>query len=200
MRRWCWRSAPRARTCARCSSASSSTTIWTAKPTENTARATRDAVILFQRRNGLTVDGRVGPDTAAALGVTLSSLRLLVPPRRRSSPPTTAAGQAGLRRGARGELQGAVAVAAVVLNRVESASFPNTSAASSTRAGPFPASPMARSTTRPIPRPSARRWTPSTAGTPRAAASTTTIPARPTTNGYARARSKTVIGNHYFAV
>ena len=35
--------------------------------------ATRDAVILFQRRNGLTVDGRVGPDTAAALGVTLSS-------------------------------------------------------------------------------------------------------------------------------
>ena len=35
--------------------------------------ATRDAVMLFQRRNGLTVDGRVGPDTAAALGVTLSS-------------------------------------------------------------------------------------------------------------------------------
>ena len=34
---------------------------------------TRDAVMLFQRRNGLTVDGRVGPDTAAALGVTLSS-------------------------------------------------------------------------------------------------------------------------------
>ena len=30
---------------------------------------TRDAVILFQRRNGLTVDGRVGPATAAALGV-----------------------------------------------------------------------------------------------------------------------------------
>ena len=30
---------------------------------------TRDAVMLFQRRNGLTVDGRVGPDTAAALGV-----------------------------------------------------------------------------------------------------------------------------------
>ena len=35
--------------------------------------ATRDAVMLFQRRNGLSVDGRVGPDTAAALGVTLSS-------------------------------------------------------------------------------------------------------------------------------
>ena len=34
---------------------------------------TRDAVKWFQRRNGLTVDGRVGPATAAALGVTLSS-------------------------------------------------------------------------------------------------------------------------------
>ena len=33
---------------------------------------TRDAVILFQKRNALTVDGRVGPRTAAALGVTLS--------------------------------------------------------------------------------------------------------------------------------
>ena len=29
---------------------------------------TRAAVRLFQKRNGLTVDGRVGPDTAAALG------------------------------------------------------------------------------------------------------------------------------------
>ena len=33
---------------------------------------TRDAVIWFQQRNGLTVDGKVGPRTAAALGVTLS--------------------------------------------------------------------------------------------------------------------------------
>ena len=33
---------------------------------------TRDAVIWFQQRNGLTVDGRVGSKTAAALGITLS--------------------------------------------------------------------------------------------------------------------------------
>ena len=34
---------------------------------------TRDAVKLFQRRNGLTADGKVGPATAAALGVTLTA-------------------------------------------------------------------------------------------------------------------------------
>ena len=34
--------------------------------------ATRNAVLRFQRKNGLTADGRVGAKTAAALGVTLS--------------------------------------------------------------------------------------------------------------------------------
>ena len=34
--------------------------------------ATRNAVLRFQRNNGLTADGRVGPATAAALGGTLS--------------------------------------------------------------------------------------------------------------------------------
>ena len=33
---------------------------------------TRDAVRAFQRKNGLTADGRVGPATAAAMCVTLS--------------------------------------------------------------------------------------------------------------------------------
>ena len=87
---------------------------------------TRDAVMLFQRRNGLTVDGRVGPDTAAALGVTLSSS---------GSSSTSATIISADHRllsklvyaEARGEsYKGQVAVAAVVLNRVESASFPNT--------------------------------------------------------------------------
>ena len=36
-------------------------------------RATYDAVIWFQQKNGLTIDGRVGPATAAALGLTLTS-------------------------------------------------------------------------------------------------------------------------------
>ena len=94
---------------------------------------TRDAVILFQKRNGLTVDGRVGSRTAAALGVTLSGSG--------SSSTSTAASSAStgyvssdhrllaklVYAEARGEpYKGQVAVAAVVLNRVSSSSFPNT--------------------------------------------------------------------------
>ena len=89
--------------------------------------ATRDAVIWFQKRNGLTADGRVGAKTAAALGVTLKGSA--------SSATTTgsqtSANQYLLARlvyaEARGEsYKGKVAVAAVVLNRVRSSSFPNT--------------------------------------------------------------------------
>ena len=82
---------------------------------------TRDAVLLFQKRNGLTVDGRVGKATAAALGVTLTS----------STSTIVSADQKLLAKlvyaEARGEsYKGQVAVAAVVLNRVSSSSFPNT--------------------------------------------------------------------------
>ncbi len=87
---------------------------------------TQAAVRLFQRRNGLTVDGRVGPDTAAALGVTLSA-----------SASTSAAGSSSssneyllarlIYAEARGEpYKGKVAVGAVALNRVRSSQFPNT--------------------------------------------------------------------------
>ena len=89
--------------------------------------ATRNAVILFQRRNGLTVDGRVGPATAAALGVTLSSSASAAT----SSTASVSSDQYLLARlvyaEARGEsYKGKVAVAAVVLNRVRSSAFPNT--------------------------------------------------------------------------
>ena len=78
---------------------------------------TRDAVLLFQKRNGLTVDGRVGKATAAALGVTLTSSTSS------SSSTIVSADQKLLAKlvyaEARGEsYKGQVAVAAVVLNRL----------------------------------------------------------------------------------
>ncbi len=90
---------------------------------------TRDAVEWFQRRNGLVVDGRVGKKTAAALGVTLtgssssssssSSVSIVSSDHRLLAKLVYAE--------ARGEsYKGQVAVAAVTLNRVASASFPNT--------------------------------------------------------------------------
>lgn len=89
--------------------------------------ATRKAVVWFQQRNGLTVDGRVGPKTAAALGVTLSASASTAV----TTSSSTSANQYLLARlvyaEARGEsYKGKVAVAAVVLNRVRSSSFPNT--------------------------------------------------------------------------
>ena len=89
---------------------------------------TRAAVLSFQKKNGLTADGRVGPATAAAMGVTLSgsgggsaaaSASIISADHRLLSRLVYAE--------ARGETyKGQVAVAAVVLNRVASASFPNT--------------------------------------------------------------------------
>lgn len=88
---------------------------------------TQAAVRLFQRRNGLTVDGRVGPDTAAALGVTLSASASASA----SSGSSASSNQYLLARliyaEARGEsYKGKVAVGAVALNRVRSSQFPNT--------------------------------------------------------------------------
>ncbi|MGI6239774.1 MAG: spore cortex-lytic enzyme [Christensenellales bacterium] len=89
--------------------------------------ATRDAVRWFQRNNNLAVDGRVGPATAARMGITLASAGS-------SSTGSTAIISADHRLlsrlvygEARGEsYKGQVAVAAVVLNRVRSSQFPNT--------------------------------------------------------------------------
>ena len=82
----------------------------------------------FQRANGLAADGRVGPKTAAAMGVSLSGGSSVVAA---SSASVISADHRLLAKlvyaEARGEVyKGQVAVAAVVLNRVASASFPNT--------------------------------------------------------------------------
>ena len=92
---------------------------------------TRNAVLRFQRKNGLTADGRVGAKTAAALGVTLSGGSASSSSASSASTSYVSSDHRLLARlvyaEARGEsYKGQVAVAAVVLNRVSSASFPNT--------------------------------------------------------------------------
>lgn len=90
---------------------------------------TQNAVMYFQRKNGLTVDGIVGSATAKAMGVSLSGST--------SSSGTTTANKVSnsdlyllsccIYGEARGEsYTGKVAVGAVILNRVASSSFPNT--------------------------------------------------------------------------
>ena len=92
---------------------------------------TKSAVQLFQRKNGLTADGIVGSATAKAMGVTLSGSNTNTS----SNNNTTASGLSNsdlyllsccIYGEARGEsYTGKVAVAAVILNRVKSSSFPN---------------------------------------------------------------------------
>jgi N-acetylmuramoyl-L-alanine amidase len=97
---------------------------------------TESAVKSFQKKNGLTADGIVGKKTAAALGINLDG---------GSSQSSANSGNlyllARLVHGeARGEpYRGKVAVAAVVLNRVKSASFPNTVAGVIYQSGAFDA-------------------------------------------------------------
>ena len=83
---------------------------------------TEKAVRWFQQKNGLNVDGQVGDQTLAALGMSVSG---------ESSGGSGSSGSMDLlarliSAEARGEpYEGQVAVGAVVLNRVEHPSFPN---------------------------------------------------------------------------
>ena len=100
---------------------------------------TQRAVIAFQKKNGLTADGIVGTQTAQALGMNLDGGT------NGGGGTTTGGGSTGgsisvnanendiqlLARAVYGEARGEpyvgkVAVAAVILNRVKSPSFPNT--------------------------------------------------------------------------
>ena len=92
---------------------------------------TVEAVKYFQRKNGLAVDGKCGPKTLAALGINVSTtqqstsgdvdlLARLISAEARGEPYT-----------------GQVAVGAVVLNRMEHPSFPNTMSGVSYQPGAF---------------------------------------------------------------
>lgn len=99
-------------------------------------KQTYDAVVWFQRKNGLKVDGVVGESTAAALGVTLAGS---VSAASYNESETYLLGRL-VHGEARGEpYVGKVAVAAVVLNRVKSPSFPNTISGVIYQAGAFDA-------------------------------------------------------------
>ncbi len=99
---------------------------------------TKAAVIYFQKKNGLVADGIVGTKTAQALGMSLSGS---------TSKPASGGNSnsadlnllAHVVYGeARGEpYTGQVAVAAVVLNRVRSSSFPNSVAGVVYQSGAF---------------------------------------------------------------
>jgi N-acetylmuramoyl-L-alanine amidase len=93
-----------------------------------TGPGTKKAITLFQQQHGLTADGIVGNQTLKALGMKTSSSN------NNASGATSSYSDADIQLltrliygEARGESYvGQVAVGAVVLNRIKSASFPNT--------------------------------------------------------------------------
>lgn len=96
-------------------------------------QTTYNAVIEFQRKNGLTADGVVGKATLSALGITAAgtSTTTTTTTTATSASTTTSSDLELLARAVYGEARGEpyigkVAVAAVVLNRVKSSSFPST--------------------------------------------------------------------------
>ncbi len=97
---------------------------------------TKEAVIWFQKKNGLTADGVAGPKTLAAMGISSSSSS--------SSSSYSESDRTLLARVIYGEARGEsyvgqVAVGAVILNRVKHPSFPNTLAGVVYQKGAFDA-------------------------------------------------------------
>lgn len=84
------------------------------------------AVKLFQKKNGLTVDGIAGTKTLAAMGITSSGSQSQSGTYSDSDVTLLARLIYGEARGE--SYVGQVAVGAVVMNRIKSASFPNTMA------------------------------------------------------------------------
>ncbi len=100
-------------------------------------QATYDAVVAFQRKNGLTADGRLGRATAEALGISLEGGVLSAELWQETELALLARLVSGE---ARGEpYVGQVAVAAVVLNRVRHDAFPDTISGVIFQAGAFDA-------------------------------------------------------------
>ena len=103
-------------------------------------QGTYDAVVRFQKKNGLAADGVAGDRTLAAMGISTGKTAAVA-----ASAASSHAGDvellARLIHGeARGEpYVGMVAVGAVVLNRVKSSSFPNTIAGVIYQSGAFDA-------------------------------------------------------------
>ena len=100
---------------------------------------TKAAVIKFQKNNGLTADGIVGTKTAQAMGLKLTGSTTTTSSNNGTSSSTDLNLLARAIYGeARGEpYTGQVAVAAVILNRVKSSSFPNTIAGVIYQSGAF---------------------------------------------------------------
>ena len=103
---------------------------------------TYDAVVYFQKKNGLTADGVAGEKTLNALGIATRAVSAV------AASPSGSSSYAGdvellarlIHGEARGEpYVGMVAVGAVVLNRVRSSSFPNTIAGVIYQQGAFDA-------------------------------------------------------------
>ncbi|MDD6877659.1 MAG: spore cortex-lytic enzyme [Clostridiaceae bacterium] len=96
---------------------------------------TRDAVMAFQRKNGLAVDGIAGPATLRAIGISGGSSGGSA-----SRDENSYLLARIISAEARGEpYEGQVAVGAVVMNRVRHPSFPNTVAGVIYQSGAFTA-------------------------------------------------------------